>query len=206
MGKVTDKIIKREWAMFDKVNSGADIRADCQDDFPTFRIMRASQLDAWDDATRAAYLRDLTQAEREGRNLVMEKYAYMMEYTAPEEFEAMRESLPEITEEKRALVREIAARQVAWQEEVGKEYPRLVSRGRPIRQSGDGPFGVSVETYTLGELASYSMETLKAYSEFMDTLARQGENLAKMILENTARMYGHPSLEAAEEWAGRAKA
>ncbi|MBQ8166292.1 MAG: DUF4125 family protein, partial [Lachnospiraceae bacterium] len=48
------KIVKLEWEMFDKVkNEGG--RADCQDDWNTFSIMRKSQYMAWSDALCESY-------------------------------------------------------------------------------------------------------------------------------------------------------
>ena len=61
-------IVLREWRMFTTVrNEGG--RADCQDDWPTFRVMRSSQLEAWQTDTLRSYDDDLIRAEREGRSL-----------------------------------------------------------------------------------------------------------------------------------------
>ncbi len=83
---VIEKIISIEWTMFDAVENISG-RASCQDDYDTFRIMRKSQLEAWNAETLESYLNDLKTAQENGRNLLSEKYAFMMEYTSPDEFE-----------------------------------------------------------------------------------------------------------------------
>ena len=64
--------------MFQNVrNTGG--RAACQDDFETFDVMRKSQFLTWDLPLLESYWQDLQEGKAQGRNLVMEKYAYMME-------------------------------------------------------------------------------------------------------------------------------
>ena len=84
-------------------------------------------------------------------------------------------------------------------EQFAEEYPYMASNSRSIRTSEDSPFNTSYETYLRGELSTYSHETLKMYGSFVVKLARAGENLAKMIMTNTALLYGYESLEHAEE-------
>ena len=45
-----EEIIKIEWQMFQNVDNLGG-RADCQDDFETFYIMRRSQYDNWSEST-----------------------------------------------------------------------------------------------------------------------------------------------------------
>lgn len=68
--------------------------AHCQDDWETFRLMRTSQMRAWDQPLLDSYLDDLRSAQTEGRNLLCEKYAYMMERTSPAEYAVLRDYLP----------------------------------------------------------------------------------------------------------------
>ena len=55
----------------------------------TFYAMRRCQFAAWNEEMRESYLEDLTCAEEDGFNLITEKYARMMKYTAPEEYAEM---------------------------------------------------------------------------------------------------------------------
>ena len=87
------EIVQTEWAMFDRV-SNAGGRAGCQDDWETFDIMRRSQFVVWDRVSLESYRNDLQQAEKQGRNLLTEKYAYMMQDTCPEEYQKIEKELP----------------------------------------------------------------------------------------------------------------
>lgn len=197
MQHIIDVIITIEWEMFDKVDNVSG-RAACQDNERTFRIMRGSQFEAWDDATLESYLRDLQSALAEGRNLLTEKYAHMMEYTAPLEFRDMEDRLPKVPVKKKELIRKITRQQLAWHERIASEFPLLVNQGRPIHTAEESMYDTSVETYMIGELTTYSMDTLRAYESYMEKLAAEGKNLSRMTLENTAKAHGYASLEEAE--------
>ena len=71
--------------MFDEVQNNGG-RAECQNNPREFEIMRSSQLKTWSEDVLKSYLHDLTSAAYSKRNLLTEKYAYMMESTYPEEF------------------------------------------------------------------------------------------------------------------------
>lgn len=191
-------IVEMEWKLFDQVqNIGG--RADCQDNRTTFFIMRSSQLMAWNTAMLDSYYDDLLAAHQSGRNLLTEKYAYMMERTSPEEFAGICDALPPRSKQKDIEIDEICAAHVQWQEELAAQYPKLTGNGRPIRRSADSKYCTSFETYLWGELATYSEKTIQLYVSYVRRLQREGENLCKMILENTIFQYGYASLEQAEK-------
>ncbi|MBQ7816510.1 MAG: DUF4125 family protein, partial [Oscillospiraceae bacterium] len=80
-----EALIKEEWEKFHNVqNEGG--RADCQEDPETFAIMRRSQFVCWSEELVDSWHKDLIDAKKEGRNLLSEKYAWMMRQTAPYEF------------------------------------------------------------------------------------------------------------------------
>ncbi len=54
----------------------------------------------WPDFILRSYLDDLKQAEAVGRNLVFEKYAWMMMYALPEEFKKVCHVLPVFSPER----------------------------------------------------------------------------------------------------------
>lgn len=191
------EVIQLEWELFDKVqNCGG--RAACQDDRETFAIMRGSQFAAWSPALLESYRGDLLAARAEGRNPLCEKYAYMMERTAPAEYAALRDALPQPSVEKLWLADHICAAHVDWQEALARRWPRLAGRGRPIRREADGPGVTSFETYLRGELLTYSVETLRLYAAWIEQLQKGGRNLCELVLENTVRHYGYATLEEAE--------
>ena len=76
--ELINRIIEAEWSMFDEVNNEGG-RAACQDDEWTFYAMRYSQHNAFSVEMLESYEQDIMDAVQEGRNLLTEKYAYMME-------------------------------------------------------------------------------------------------------------------------------
>ena len=194
---IIEKIVALEWKQFDRVkNEGG--RADCQDDFQTFSIMRKSQYLTWTEELLHSFYQDLVIAEQKGWNLIMEKYARMMKSTNPEKYMSFEKDLPVITEERNAIQEEIIKIQVAWMEEFAEKYPKMAGNARSIKTVTDTAFNTSYETYLRGEMSTYSESTFVLYSGFIVSLLKQNRNLAMEIMENTAKLYGYDSLEAAE--------
>lgn len=194
---IVEKIVALEWKQFDRVkNEGG--RADCQDDFQTFSIMRKSQYLAWTEDLLHSFYQDLVDAEQKGWNLIMEKYARMMRTTNPEKYLLLEKDLPVIAEERNAIQEEIIKIQVAWMEEFAEQFPKMAGNARSIRTNEDTAFNTSYETYLRGEISTYSESTFVLYSRFIVSLLKQNRNLAKEIMENTAKLYGYDSLKAAE--------
>ena len=188
-----ENIIALEWEAFDKVDNEGG-RADCQDDYETFYIMRKSQYLTWNIPLLQSFLKDLKAAKEAGWNMISEKYARMMESTCKEEYDKLKDRLPFVSEEKKAVAEQIVAIQVGFMEEFAKEFPKVAGNARVIHTSEDTFFRTSYETYLRGELLTYSDDTLKLYGQFIVSLARKKKNLAKMIMENTAHMYGYKDL------------
>lgn len=195
---IVNEIVKLEWNAFDKVENRGG-RAECQDDWNTFSLMRKSQYLAWPGPLLESFYEDFVDANSRGWNLITEKYGRMMESTVPEEYEAIKEQFPPCSDKKRAIADQIAEIQVQWMEDFAKEYPNMAMNARSIRSSEDTPWNTSYETYLKGELLTYSDRTLALYGNWIVELEKNGDNLAKMIMTNTALLYGYTSLEAAEE-------
>jgi hypothetical protein len=195
--KVLRDILDREWEMFHSVQ-GIDGPAACQQDRKTFEVMRSSQLFGWNQAVAESYLDDLRQAEAAGRNLMTEKYARMMEYTSPCEYRRIAGRLPELEKGAATLVQRLMEQSVKWMEEVAAKYPHVMARARPLRAESDNRHIVSFETYSRGELATYSLRTLQLLDEHYRQMAAAGENQAELILRHTAESSGFASLERAE--------
>jgi hypothetical protein len=194
--ELIDEIVRLEWPMFDTVeNMGG--RASCQDDYLTFHIMRKSQFSGWDETMLLSYIDDLEAAKKAGRNPLTDKYAYMMERTDPAGYAAIKDVLPPISDEKRALIDSIAAISLGWQRELFDRYPKIASGGRKLTSAEDTGYP-SFETYLKGELSTYSVATLSAYSKHAEALLSEGKNMNEMVLAATAASYGYPSIEAAE--------
>ncbi len=195
---LVNELVSLEWEAFDKVeNEGG--RADCQDDWNTFSIMRKSQYYTWTVEMLKSYISDFHNANDKGWNLITEKYGRMMESAAPLKYAQIKDSLPELPEVKKEIIEEIVKIQVGWMEDFAKEYPKAAGNARSIHTSEDNMFNTSYETYLRGELSTYSDQTLDLYGRFIAQLCREDKNLAKMIMANTASLYGYASLVELEE-------
>ncbi|MBO5095121.1 MAG: DUF4125 family protein [Lachnospiraceae bacterium] len=195
--ELVEKLIRLEWHDFDQVkNIGG--RADCQDDWNTFSIMRRSQYLTWTAPMLQSYISDFEEADKAGWNLITEKYGRMMESTDPAGYAAIAERFPEIDPEKKQIIEEIVKIQVGWMEECAQRYPKSASLARSIHTYEDTLYNTSYETYLRGEISTYSDRTLDLYGRFVASLCKEGKNLAEMTIGNSARLYGYDSLEDME--------
>jgi len=193
-----EQILRVEWEMFRRVDNIGG-RAGCQEQWPTFHIMRYAYYDAWSNPMLLSYQKDLAEAAAEDRNLVMEKYAYMMAYTDPEYYAGkLAPHLPEMDGEKAALIDEIAKYMVDCDREFASKYPKFSAKGRPVEAAEDSSASTSTETYARGELRTYSKITLRYFIDHIRTLQSENANFAMLVKEKMARMYGYASLEDAE--------
>ncbi len=198
MFDLINEILTLEWDMFFKVaNVGG--KAPCQSDPETFAIMRGSQIFAWPDTLRQSYLDDLKRALRANRNLMTEKYAWMMETAFPKEFAGIVDRLPAIGDTALEMIEVIVAINLSWKEEMAERFPGLSSKGRPIYTKSDSVNETSFETYLRGELKTYSSETLKLYYDHTKARKKEGVNCVALALLEQARLYGYESLEKAEK-------
>ena len=191
-------IAKAEFEAFDKVqNEGG--RANCQNNWPTFKVMRMSQYMTWSEDMLLQYLYEFKTNYENGRNMIEEKYARMMASTAPLEYARFADRLPPVSEEKKMIIEQIITLQVNWMEEFAAEYPKLAGNARIIHTTDDLPYDTSYETYLRGELMTYSDRMLELYGRYIVEHARDGKNVAREIMENTIHFYGYKDLADANE-------
>lgn len=196
--RLIQEIVNREWDFFyNTQNIGG--QASCQNDRKTFEIMRKSQWQTCNKEILDSYLRDLKEAEKEKHNLVTEKYARMMEFTMPEEFEKIKEELPELKSEKKDIVEKLLGIHLKWREEMNAKYPKISNAGRNLKSSDDTEKDTSVETYLKGEFLSYSLNTLEQYYSYTVKCEEENINLVYENLNNMVKFYGYKSLDDAEE-------
>ncbi len=192
------QIVAQEWAQFNEVQNNGG-RADCQNNPKEFEIMRSSQLKTWSEYVLESYLNDLVTAGYMGRNLLTEKYAYMMESTHPEEFKEIEQFLPVIEPQVRAKIDEIVEINIDWQLEADEKYPNLRAKGRPVYSKDDTPYVTSFETYLRCELKTYSTDTIMKLHAYTLTCLEKHYNMAIANLQNMVTQMGYSSAEEANE-------
>ena len=198
--ELIENIIETEWNFFDKVHNEGG-RASCQDDWPTFSVMRRSQYQAWRLPLIESWRADLQTAAQEGRNPLTEKYGYMMCVSDPQGSSEVAAQLPPVPFEKRQLARRIVEKLLPLNEAFRRQYPRVAGRGRPLHTSEEAAAGwTSVETYETGELWTYSQKTLELLEKRLDELANEGKSYPEMVIENSLVQRGFKSLAEAEEY------
>ncbi|MBR5047595.1 MAG: DUF4125 family protein [Eubacterium sp.] len=194
-GQFEKVVVSLEWEMFQQVK-GINGRASCQDNLTTFVIMRTSQFESWDLNVVKSYLSDLLDAKANERNLVMEKYAYMMEETDPEYFARIKHLLPVVSDRARALVYKILGYYEKWVREFAVRYPNIRKNGRAMDVSIPGA-AATLMNYLKCELYTYSEKTLELFVESI--LKDETFNRYWYSMEKMAQAYGYNTLDEAEE-------
>jgi len=195
---IIKEILRKEWKMFINVqNKGG--KALCQEDNKTFTIMRSSQFEGLPINILESYFHDLTVAERQGRNLMTEKYARMMESTAPLEYEEIKNLLVEIDKVSQKYIEKIIPIFLEWEKKFRFEYPYLSSISRPVLSLEDSLSSTSFETYLKAELSTYSSNTLQLYYDFIKRNNENNINLSRQIQSNIVTKYGYHSLQEAND-------
>ena len=194
---VINEIIKAEWPMFHNVNG--ENRVGCQENPDAFRRMRGAQYEVWNQEVCESYLDDVNSAALEGRNLPREKYIHMMATTAPAEYELVKSELPEISDYKKELVKELWDIIGAQTDKLREEYPLIALGGRPLHVEDEYPGSTSVETYQKGELLTYSERTLELLLKQVREMQAEGKEYAHDVQLATVLAAGYKSLKNAEE-------
>lgn len=195
------KILEIEWQYFTKLNNIGG-RADCQDNKDDFIIMRKSQWETFNEETLNSYLDDLNSMV----NPLFIKYAEMMKYNMPEEYEKIKDKLPIITDMKIKIVEKIMSIYMKWEEEFFEKFPNYANMGRPLSSSSDDEMEISIETYLKGELLSYSERTLEFYLKYIEEMKKKNINLAIKNMDNIAKYQGFSNSLEVEEYLKRAVA
>ena len=193
--KIINEIIEKEWKYFSNLNNIGG-RADCQDNREDFIIMRKSQWETFNEETLLSYLEDLNSKN----NPLFQKYAQMMKYNSPEEYEKIKDILEKASDEKTDLVNKIMFIYMEWEKEFFERYPIFSSMGRPLYSSEDDNIETSIETYLRGELLSYSEKTLKLYLNYVIDNKEKNINLAIKNMDNLARMQGFNDSDEVEDY------
>ena len=176
------KIVIDEWNFFTNVNNIGK-RAYCQDNSFTFIYSRLCYWNIYNDIILTSYLNDLVNAKNENRNLVTEKYAYMMQYTDPEYFNKIKKYLPPISTYKKNTVNSIMLIYMNWEEEIKKNNPELLDNNRDLYNPSQSTARTTIEYYFKGELSSYSESTLNLILKYYLSAFQKGINLVEKNLK-----------------------
>ena len=178
-----EALIQTEWELFHNVNNEGG-KADCQNDPETFFIMRRAQFTCWGEELVESWHNDLLSAKNEGRNLLSEKYAWMMRQTAPFEFGRISHLLcfPSISAEE--MIEQIVETEVHWMEEYEKQYPFMADGNRPVHSSED--------------LHTYSEKTLGLYLDMVNSLKNENQSLSIIVMDAMVKAYGYKDINDAE--------
>lgn len=194
--KLITEIVEKEYSMLDKVRN-CDGRAECQDNKREFFKAREAQFYPWNVETLKSYLLDLRTAESQGRNLMVEKYAYMMESLWKKEYRKISQFLPKVSNQKQRLVAKIVRRLVGQTENAVKENPGLVLKMRPVHSAEDLPYSISVETYFKCEFQTYSQNTLEKLDECIVEQPINDDSFVDQIFSYTAHVHGYRNIQEA---------
>lgn len=197
--ELVDNILEKEWYFFSNTKDTEGI-AECQTNKDEFIVMRKSQWINYDEKILNSYINDLERAYYENRNLVQEKYLYMMKNTEPVEFEKLKFILKEKSKGEEVLIKEIHKIYMEMGKEFYEKFPYFSNNLRPLYKSGDTVYRASVETYLYGELSSYSKLTLLYLLDYIKELKENDENILYLINNDVCKLKNMGSLEILEEY------
>ncbi len=180
--RIIEAILEIELPMFLTVNSR---KTSCCQDYPEdFKLHRRAHFAPWSTQTLSSYLDDLKVAQVAGENLMRLKYARM---------QGLVESVGP-----NAIIDEIVRMSIDWQKEMFRKCPGIMGGARPITEEGDVAEMTSFETYTRGELETYSLRTLRLLRYDMILMKERGGNWSEVVYESLVKGSGYPSLAEAE--------
>ncbi len=190
---IIDQIVLLEWDFFEKIKKDATER-----DEKTFDIMRRSQFETWPEELLESYLNDIFIAKKHDWNLMMEKYARLMEYTHPDRYEEIKHILPAVENETREIISMIALIQDQWMKDFEKEYPRLAKHSRDIQAYEDSDRDLPYKTCIEAELMTYSPQTISLYGNMIVDYRKRKINLVRRTMEHAIKHYGFSVIDEAE--------
>ena len=169
--KILEKIIRFEFEMFENVRSTQPSL--CQENPDTFKLMRKMNHYALSYSTLKSYLKDLSSAKAEGRNLMTEKYALMNNLIPPLKMNP--------------LIQKIVFAESEWMSELSNRYPLSV-KYNPLYFT----------KYLSCELETYSDISIECYYKDIQIAKGNDISFAKVRFEYLINELGYSSLEEFE--------
>ena len=147
--------------------------------------------------TLESYFNDIREAQMEGRNLIAEKYSWMMEETDSAWFaEKLKPYLPKASERKMLLAERMTQVFMGCYESVKEKYPNMLAFGRSPYDNQDG---ASIQLYFSSELKTWSEATLLLACQDIISHLEGHQNPVCMIYEKMMDLYSHMALETVKE-------
>lgn len=179
--KLINHIVEYEWNMFTSLKNIGK-RAECQDNYLYFKLMRESQYYVWNTDALKAYYNDLLIAIENKYNLLEIKYAFMEENVDINRFNSFKDRLPKLSDERIKVQEAIISLQLTHMNEFQNSNPEKAKMMRNIYSNLDTEDAISYETYLRGELSSYSENTLYQYGKMLAEYDNCDKNIVKMII------------------------
>ena len=154
-----------------------------EEDDRVFPFSKTVVYEMWTNEMLESYLNDLKTAQKNGRNLLIEKYARMDNLIPPLNTNPLIDKIVEI--------------ETMWQEEIRNKYPAIYNR--VCRSTDPARDGSNFSIYLQCELETYSDNTLELYYKNSKSAFDRGENLALRTLERLVKKGGYNDLDHAEK-------
>lgn len=169
-----DKIIEIEWEMFANVkNLGGT--ASCQENPQAFKMMRKTSHITQSLNFLESYLNELQLAQKNKRNLMVEKYALMDNLISSRSQSKYLNLIVEAEEN--------------WMNNILEQFPHLIDKTRNI----------NFKNYLYCELQTLSENTLQLYYENIQEALQNKKNLVKERYEYLIKQLGYNSLDEYEK-------
>lgn len=179
---LVEQVVALEWKMFRQVHSKYPVS--CQQSPEVFKAVRSSIFELWPKEVLGAYLLELEEAGKEGRNLLTEKYA------------RMDNLIPSRT--KNPHISKIVEIEVAWQKELQGTYPALYQKVCRLNSGADD--GSDFAVYLACELETYGDRAIDLYYQWVRESSLRGENVSIKMLESLVLSGGFQNLTQAEKY------
>lgn len=173
---VLDTIVEIEIVMAKQMNTTEPLD---EKTLPAFKRMRWMTYSVFSDETLAQLLNDWIIASKNGRNVMIEKYAMM----------SGQLEIPDLLENEN-IIKAIVEQESKWQDEVRVKYPKSIS-GNP---KGANEF----KRYLNCDLHTWSIAALCRYYEDVQRALKNGLNLSEERYNNLYASLGKVSLVEVE--------
>ncbi len=192
---VINNVVNMEWEFFiDTINIGT--KAPCQQRKDIFFPSRQAYWNIYSEEILQCHFHDLIEHRKNKRNIIAQKYAYMMKSTDPTYFNSIRHLLPSIDEKTIKVIDSIMLIYMNWEHEVHNTNVQSSNNNRPLDAKKDTKTSTSVETYMRGEFCTYSFDLL---TKILIYFLEQVKNHNNLALQNITELNWYEKLHSAQQ-------